>query len=489
MAALDRRFWVCAAVFLVLFLACFLALDLRLKMWNDELFTLYVAQQGSARGIISAIEQGMDGTPPLYPILVSRLLGRVGPDELAVRLPATIGFTAMLLCILVFCRRRMPAACGFIAAFLAALACGFYATEGRAYGLVLGCAAGALLAWQATGKGDRRVGWLLMLACSLMLATALHYYSIFLLLPLGVAELVRWRERDRPDFAIALALAPSLAVLALHAPLIIAGKRYLAHFWVPGLATWSQIPAFYVEYGLLSLGVMLIGVILLALRSGPEPIRQPELPGSEWVAAAGMALMPAVIVPLSLFTTHVFLSRYALWAVVGLAITAAGVSCAAAVTRPLISMVIFLALLGMMVSGEATALRQQPELRQGEAIRRALQSVPDNGEPIVIGYSHAFVELSYYAEPGSRDRLYLPISRSLELQYTSSDLDYQLLSGLAKRTNLHIVELDAFVTANPKFLLAASPKDHLRDCLIAEGFHLVPIGTGGLYEVSAPGKP
>ena len=179
-SVVEAHYWGLAAVFLLLFLACSIAEDLRLKMWNDEIVTLYVAQQGSPAEIVKATRSGMDATPPLYPIIVSAILPMVRPDALAVRLPSTLGFTAMLAFILAFCRRaRMPAVHAFIGALLAALACGFYATEGRSYGMVLGGAAGALFSWQRTTENKPRLLWLALLTFFLMLATSLNYHRFF----------------------------------------------------------------------------------------------------------------------------------------------------------------------------------------------------------------------------------------------------------------------------------------------------------------------
>ena len=105
-SAAERHFWRCTLVFLLVFTACAIALDFRMKMWNDEVVTLYVAQQGSPAEIVAATKDGMDATPPLYPIMVAAILPVVRPDALAVRLLSTLGFAGMLLAVLAFCHRR-----------------------------------------------------------------------------------------------------------------------------------------------------------------------------------------------------------------------------------------------------------------------------------------------------------------------------------------------------------------------------------------------
>ncbi len=488
-AALASHFWSYAAVLLLLFLACSIAQDLRLKMWNEEIVTLYVSQQGTPIEIVKATKDGMDATPPLYPVIVSAIRPFVTQDALAVRLPSTLGFTVMLLFVLAFCRRRMPAADAFIAALLAALACGFYATEGRCYGLVLGCAAGALFSWQTITQRTPRIAWLIVLAVFLMLATALNYYSIFLLVPLAVGELVRWRQREKVDFAICAAMLPALATLTLHYPLIMAGTRYLSHFWTPGLASWRQIPDFYLQFSLLPAGVVLVAFLAHGMNSdssgSPSAVRPPALPAHESAAIVTLALMPPLLIAISMYTTHIFLARYALWSVIGLAIAAAWLLWLGSAKQPGVGIAVLAILVSILAVEQWRGLRQEATLRQGESILHEVESVPDGPEPIVISFNHAFMELSYYAEPHMRDRLVYAQSRGLELYYTGSELDYVLLSARARRTQLRIVELDSFLRTNPRFLLVATAKDYLPRYLMMAGYHLVPIHSGDtcvLYE-------
>ena len=159
-SSLELHFWRYASIFVLLVLTCYLGQDLRIKMGYDELFTLHMAQQGSPVEIVKATFEGMDASPPLYPIIVAPLLHILRQDALVVRLPSTLGFAAMLLFVLAFCHRRMPAVYSFIAALLAGISSNFFATEGRCYGLVLGCAAGALFFGRkrtASGSGDVRL--------------------------------------------------------------------------------------------------------------------------------------------------------------------------------------------------------------------------------------------------------------------------------------------------------------------------------------------
>jgi uncharacterized membrane protein len=457
-------------------------------MWYDELFTLYVARQGSPSAVVRAALDGVDATPPLYATIVSCLLPMVRHDALAVRLASTLGFVAMLGCIMAFCHRRMPARYAFLAALFAATACGFYATEGRAFGLVLGCGAGALLCWQRAADRSPRFLAVTLLAVFLMLMTALNYFSIFLLFPLGLAEIARWREHGRPDLAVSAALASAPAVLALHLPFIVASHRFVGHFWAT--ASWRQIPEFYLKFALIPIAAVLLAWLIRGFSNSPSGPARLVLRRYEWVAITALSLTPIVIVAVSRYTTHVFTFRYALWCVIGIAIVAAALIREISDAQPRVALGFLVVLLAILVGQQGLAIREGMDLREAGALLRQLQSEPGGTEPIVVGYDHAFMELAYYADPRLRSRIVYPLSQSLDSQYKGFDLDFFNLSALRSRTNLPIVNLDEFLRENPRFVLAAHPKDYLPSYLQSIGYRLVALNPGQappIYEVEAPG--
>ena len=126
-ASLEAHYWRWASLFTLTFFACSIARDVRAKLWFDELFTLYLAKLPGAREIIAY----NDPSPPLYPIIAHWLLPIVGNDALAIRLPATVGYCAMLVCLWAFARRRLPAAFAFAVPLLTFERGLYFATEGR----------------------------------------------------------------------------------------------------------------------------------------------------------------------------------------------------------------------------------------------------------------------------------------------------------------------------------------------------------------------
>jgi len=490
-AALDGHIRLWAVLFVTLFLACSIAEDVRKPMWIDELYTLYTSRQAGPAEIFRTTIDGCDSIP-LYDMIVHVILPAVRIDALAVRLPATLGFCGMFICLLAFCRRRLPAVYSTAAALLACDVCLKYSTEGRSYGVVLGCAASALLCWQYAVDGRRRILAIPLLALCAALMTAMHYYSIFFWIPLFLAEMLRWRTTRKLDLAILAAMmAPVLLVLGLHYPLITSSSshQFQMHFWAP--AGWSSIPIFFMKYleTILVCGALL-AVVLAIFSTTPDDrsAKQSSLLPSEWVAACALSLMPLGVIVLSIYTTHMFVTRYALWAVPGFALLLVALLYRAARGQAVVGVSLLGLLVAYFAAYEVMSLHQRPVLSDGEATIQSLALLPDSAEPIVVADAHVYMELSYYAESRIRKRLVYPNSPDLDLRYYGNDTSALILAALSHHTTLHIVPFDA-IAAQPRFILAALPSNYTPWYLIESGYRVVPLGSPMfplLFEVEAP---
>jgi hypothetical protein len=487
-AGLERHFRRWGALLLVFLFACAIARDLRKPMWVDELYTTYMARQASAVEIVKATLEGCDGAPPLYAIVVHLVRRGISSEALAARLVSTLGYCGMVLGLLAFGRRRLPAVYAWIGALFAANAAFVYASEGRPYGVVLGCAAAALCCWQAAAEGRRRALSIPLLALSLASMTAMHYYSVFFLLPLSLAELMRWRNRGKPDIAMFGAGVPALLVLALHYPLIQAAKVFQAHYWSP--AMWSQAFDFYESHRLVLTMVCMLSLVAIAMFSKiPDrpTAKWQGLTQPEWVVVCALSFMPIFVLALSIYTTHAFVDRYAIWAITGLGLLAAAVICEAGRANTAAGLTVLTALLALLIAHEATGWK--PVLFEGEGVRRALLKLPESDEPIVVGDHAVFIELSYYLEPKLNRRLVYPLERELDLRYLGFDTGAILTSALRHRSRLRIIPYEEVVAAYPRFVLAATHKDYLPRHLAASGYRVTPISGAAptLFEVTAPG--
>jgi Dolichyl-phosphate-mannose-protein mannosyltransferase len=484
--AAERNFWRFSTVLVLLLLACGILKDVRKKMWIDELYTLHMAQLGNAGEIVKATLEGCDGAPPFYAMIVHVILPWTQQDAVAVRLPSTLGFCGMVLCLLAICRRRMSAVYSLVAALLAALACFGYATEGRGYGLMVFFAAAALLCWQAATEGRRRIVAIPLLALCVSLMTAIHYYALFFSVPIFLAEIVRWRKSGKLDFSVLAAMTPVLLVLGLHYPFILASKQFQEHFWSP--ATWGSVPAIYATYLVMSAPLMLLALFSRVLEED-RITKDASLTIAEWIALVTFALMPLFVATLSIYTTHALVDRYTLWAVPGFAIMVSVLLCRATRAKTALGVSVLSLLLVLTAAGEVYGLSKKPVLQDGERVRLELATLSESSEPIVVADHHVFMELSYYGQPQLRDRLVYPVSRDLDLRYLGYDTGALLLTALSHRTKLHVLGYNAVLAAYPRFVLAALPRDYLPWHLVRAGYRVVPIGASRvplLFEVESP---
>lgn len=493
--SLERHFWRWAALFVLLFLASSIAIDLRTQMWLDELFTFYIAKQPGTRQIIAAIMEGCDGSPPIYAMIVQHLLPFV-KSELAVRLPSTLGFCGMLLAMMAFCRRRLPAAHSYVAALIACYLCLYYSTDGRPYGVVFGCVAGALLCWQLAAEGRRRSVTIPLLAVLLALMVAMHYFAIFFLIPLALAELWRARSRGKLDFGVIAAMLPAPVILAAHYPLIAASRRFQTHYWSP--ATLRAIEPFYDKFFLPVLQIACVGLFVLAAwpksrhdEDDEYQMNRERFRAHEWIALGAIALMPIVVVAVSTYTTHVFVDRYVLWAVVGFALLAAALVCRASNGRAAVGLTIIALMLVFIVRQERLALKRAGTLRDSPELTAALDRLPDGPEPIVVAGDHEFLELDHYAIPRIRQRLMYVANPEADLRYLRTDTSTLLLMALSHRIPIHVEPYQAILAKYHRFLVAATSENYLPLYMAAvAGCRVSAVDTVSLeplvYEVDAP---
>src|SRR5215467_7819210 len=126
-------------------------------LWHDEIYTVLLARLPSAGVHWAALRDGVDFAPPLNGLLTRAVRELAGGGPVAVRVPAMVGFWVMTLAVFVIVRRRSNATLAFAAALLPFFTAAYrYSYEARPYGLMLGLAALAWLAWSEAARGRGR---------------------------------------------------------------------------------------------------------------------------------------------------------------------------------------------------------------------------------------------------------------------------------------------------------------------------------------------
>ena len=213
------------------FFTAMVVLSSRKPMTFDEMFTYRIAQMPSVTAIWTGMADGLGETnPPFIHIIAHFTLHLPLPPELAIRLPSMLGYWAMVTCVLCFVARRVSPLSAAVAT--AVLSCQFsYAIQGRAYGVVLGLSGIAFLLWQAATESARPVWQSIALSLCLAATTFAHFYGFLLILPLALAELVRYRGGSRVSVPILGSLLFGLLPIAALLPFARYSRTWSATFW------------------------------------------------------------------------------------------------------------------------------------------------------------------------------------------------------------------------------------------------------------------
>jgi hypothetical protein len=446
-------------------------------LWYDELFTFYMSHLPSMGAIWAGLKQGADLNPPLIYVATRAAFRLFGDGPVAARLPAMIGFLAMSVCLFRFVAKRTNAVYGFVAMLFPWITgARRYAYEARAYGLVLGFSALALLCWQSACEGKRRRLALAGLTLSVAGALMSHCYAVLLFVPLGLGELVRTWRAKRIDWPVWMAIVAPAPLVLTYLPLMRANNGLVLNnaIFAPRFASIAEFctavlgPAVWPW-------VIGFAVVLWMARRGGETEQQPpaRIPAHEIAAAAGLVAIPLCALLLAFALTHVFETRYGLSAVMGLGMLFAFLAYTRTANRGatgVLLMGVFLA--GFLMNSFWAA---PDDTTQSLAIRGLDPDQVEKDVPFVIGSGTLFLQVDHYAKPELASRLYLLRDPRVAVRYTGSDVfdnGYPILQRWFPIKG-HIEDYRSFMDRHERFMVFGPMHDPL-DWLI---FKLVDDGA------------
>jgi hypothetical protein len=200
-------------------------------LWFDELCAWFVVQQPNFHAVWQALMRGTDSQPPPFYLAEKLCRHIVANDEVALRLPAALGFCCALGCLFLWLRRRHDDLIAFVAVLILLLTPFFtrYAAQARGYGLLGGAIGLALLAYQRAP----RTKWMIVLALSLAAAESFHYYAFLMMGPLFAAEAVFALKKKSFRWPVWAALFCGVLPLILFWPIVAHMKGYYTeHPWM-----------------------------------------------------------------------------------------------------------------------------------------------------------------------------------------------------------------------------------------------------------------
>jgi hypothetical protein len=345
--------------------------------------------------------------------------------------------------------------------------CWYYATEGRSYALVLAFTGTAALSWQSVSTGRGRTLGLLGLAASLMLALNVHYYSLLLFVPFGLAECVRTYQARRIDWALWGSLLLPLTALTPYLRLMQAtraGMGVYHHFVRP---SWIRSTiAFSDPFLSPTLPVLVvIGCTYLVFASTRVTAQREQAPASirvgsqfvpEIVLILAFACFPVFGIAFAKIATDVLFPRYLMPALFGIsALLSLGLWFAASGRRePALIAAIVIGSWFLQVSWkDVDRIRGSMRVPASVAVESILPARARENRtlPIVAAQAGSFMALSYYGDPDLKRRMFYLADKDLSLQLQGFNFLDRILSASAPYFHTNVVSYRSFIRANPNF--------------------------------------
>ncbi len=469
----------------------------------DELATFYLARLPGMGTLWKALMEGADFNPPLLYAATRAAIAAFGTGEYAVRVPAILGFFVLCSGLYVFVSRRAGTSYGFAAMLLPMVTGAFvYATEARAYGMMLGFSGVALVAWQRANDRSRRTGWLVLMTLSLTGALLTHCYAVLMLVPFGLGALVRDYNRRKIDWVLWLCLVIPLFAIISYLPLLAAVKPLAVDNSVfrPDLYSFSKFYDFLLSTALWPLFGGAVMVAFAADRTRRAQWRE-VLPPHELAAVFGFLLVPVLAILLGVFVSHIFMLRYGLGTVIGVAILVSAGPSALTGRSKAVGAALVLLLAGWFVFSTAAWAAGLFAAPQEEALLGKVPFERLRPElPVVISSGLLFLEMDHYAPPAVASRLCYLMDEEIARKKTGADVFDKgfLVSRRWYPIRGHLEDYRSFLAAHPKFLLygySSFELDWLIPQLIEDGAKMTYLGKRGpskyqtvLFEVESPGK-
>lgn len=452
-------------------------------LWFDEMSTLLVSSQHSVAAYFHV--QPVDAQPPLEALLVHFALRLPLPVEIGIRLPSMFGYLVAGWAIYLFVARegmRMAAAVAASSFLLGAPI--YFAFEARPYALLMASTAVVLVCWQRAvwNHGARR--WTIALAVAMALLTLSHAFGfLFGMIPVGLAELVRWWRNKRLDAKVALAaitdLLPTLFIVWLSGRTkLLFLSRFHGATSAAAKPSLALLGATFIYCRSVPLTIVLVAA-MLCLVLGRRQLAAATVPRkfeeAEWAAVAGVFVAAVVSWGLAMTYTHYYFARYGCACLVavsilcGMAFSLRG----GRVREGIVWLSEIAILLALILAPKINADRRAHTPAENTEAA-ALGTVPADGEPIVVANALVYQQVQRYAAAVLRPRLVFVTDPAQALRTPDfvPELAVDAYSDLGA-LQLPVVPYDQFVRDHPAFYVLSDgwAGEWLPEALVRDGFH------------------
>jgi hypothetical protein len=482
----------CLILALIVLVAVFdlFVIGLHSPLGTDELMARISAQSTTLSSMLTLLRvQPVNVDAPVFPILAFLSARLPLPIDVAIRLPAVCGMCVAIIATFFLVRGWLGVSAGYLAAVMLTLTpYTEYGVSPRPYALLLGAVALSVLCWaRAADPGRHRRLWLVGLCLSTTLALLTHYFAVFSVLAVVLAEIARSLHRKKIDAPIWIALAVStLIFLPVYAAFAPAGQPYRAHPFYPVrllglLATYRDL--FRSRLVL----VVIAAASLIAAASG-RPKKFRKLSAANCILVLTLSLVPVLIFAAGELYTHTYVERYGICALLGVAILVAAVT-------------------SFIAGGQARAilpglavifvLHQIPFVRLAREPVYSPKSLwpakePDvlkkNAElPIMVPDFDYAMRSKFYAPGWLSSRLIMVGSAQSMLRFKGTDAPTLAMLAIHRWTGWPVADYENFIREHKRFLMYG--EYWALDALRSDGAvvkSLQNVGPYRLYTVSLP---
>ena len=331
--------------------------------------------------------------------------------------------------------------------------------RGQGYSLILGFVALAVLGWQQAEEPRRRPAAALIMAVGLTGGVLCHYYTVLLLPAIAVAEIVRSFRHKSWNPAVWLVLCIPIISLLVFLPLIKSSSAFAATFW--GKASLNEIHVYYRNIlGPAVICCLVVAILYRVVFSGSYSAAagSRNFPVEEIVLGVALASVPFLAYLIGKTITGVFVWRYAIGGVVGIAILF-GLFCfrlfrGSAIAGCLIVLT-FVAFFSMNAWGNMRALGDSRAYLRN--LIGWLGSTTKGSEPLIIGDATSFYALSYYSPPVLKRRYIYLVDTQRSVSYLGQDTPDRSLWALNPWFGLNVKLYSLYVDSHPEMTALIMP--------------------------------
>jgi hypothetical protein len=369
-----------------------------------------------------------------------------------------------------------------------------YATEGRAYTLMVAFLAFAMVCYQRVPAR----GWVALLGLSLILAGASHYYAVFAMIPFFLAEGVFVMGRRRIRWPVWLALFAGVLPLLFSWRVLLNMKNYYGpHMFSRPIL--YEVRDYYRLFFLLrsdadtaiGVGIALLAAAAIlwrvyeAWQNNADPAVAEFEPVTEGALLLGLIGLPYFVFFAAVLLHGSILGRYVLGSILGI-VVGLGIAVSLAGRRAMALLAIFL----LFSLGFREVLFWRHPLQESfnpYTAARSVQELADVKEEIeraghpelsvVMSDCLLYSQVAYYLEPRFTGRLLYLADAQRDLKYYGDETNFKAMTALREFFPVHVADYSEFTANHPEFLLYSAGLDWDTLTLVEEGYSLELLST------------